>query len=179
MTLCENCEKSAYVSRNEFYSDSLTAVKQSLSHTLPAEIMNIIVGYAYVSEVKILWVTKLNIFCKCAGCRYDRLARYPNNFSGDSDDDTSSSDDDEKIQYECKRRQELSMILCAKCFVEGIERSPGRLPYMKHHIETRFLTNSYIETNPYKYILPNYYKLFTYRSSSPTEHNGQLIISCQ
>ena len=171
-TICSNCQKICAHSGSEFYRESLNVIDNLHFKSIPSAVIDIIIEYAVVSQVKISWITKINILCNCCGCRYDRLARYP---ASSSDDSSSDAD----IVYECKRRRELSMFVCSKCFVEGIERCPTRLPYLNKHINECFLTSSKVLTNPYKYIIPPYYKLYFYRSSTPTEIDGKLLISCQ
>lgn len=174
-SVCSNCQFSTRQSSADYYRDALNTIDKIdkfHSYSIPSSIIDIIVDYAYVKEVNVSWITKLNIHCNCAGCRYDRLAVYPYSFSEDSSSDN-------EIDINCKRRHEKTMTVCSKCFVEGIYRSPHRLPYLNRNIHDCFLSNSLVLTNPYKYIIPTNYRLYYYRSNLPLEFDGKLIISCQ
>ena len=164
MDTCTNCQKTYTRSASEFYKDTINILDSLCS--FPSEILDIILEYGVVSRVKLLWIVKREIECNCSGCRYDRT---PND----------AVHMNRVIVYECKRRHEMSKTICSRCFVEGVERCPARLPYMNRHIEYCFMARTSVIANPYKYIIPPYYCLYFYRSSTPLENDGKLIISCQ
>lgn len=159
MASCSNCNNSTKTSSSSFYKEALDIIEKKLTN-IPHTILDIIIDYAFVHHVKVSWNARLNIACNCVSCHYDKYHNNPQpNYVP---------------TYDCRRVREITICLCSKCFVEGIARHPGRLP---HSNTDCFLSNSVVEVDPYKYVLPKYYKLFYYRSLAPAEINGKLYIS--
>lgn len=164
MTICDKCHNNMLLSMQKFYNKALTEIELSLPKAIPKVISKNILYYAYDNNVKVEWVKKISVFCNCRGCQYDRLSIH------------NETLEDCHI-YTCKRRLLITTFLCSKCFVEGIERCHGRLPYLNFHINNCFLNDAHIEVNPYKYVLPKYYRLFYYRRSLPVKKENKLFIT--
>ena len=160
MSSCFNCNTSTKSSTTLFYKDAIDVIEKKLT-SIPSAVLDIIIEYAFAQQVSVVWNARLNIACNCVSCSYDRhgnVIHQPTYVPS----------------YDCKRIREMTMCLCAKCFVEGIERHPGRLPYSNTDC---FLSTSVVLVDPYKYVVPKYYKLFYYRSSKPAVIDGKLYIS--
>ena len=162
MALCEKCALTAKEAQHSFYKGAIDVIEKKIKN-IPSDVLDIIIDYAFVKQVVVVWNARLNIACSCVSCHYDRYQNQPLLLLANA-----------VPTYDCRRIRELSMNLCPKCFAEGIERHPGRLP---HSDTDCFLSTSEVLVDPYKYVLPQYYKLFYYRSSKPAVIDGKLYIS--
>lgn len=172
MTTCENCKTEIQASRDSFYNEAITAMKESRIGVLPDEIFNNILESVFPGDVTIQFVFKSR--CDCDYCIFG---------SDDENDDNDDEDSDESSGIPCDGLgylyNDASSLMCSKCFLEGIQRvygTSGELPYMRYHVHA-FFNKIPITVSPYKYQLPRTYNITFYRRKQPVRHKNALYIT--
>ena len=170
MSTCECCKGEILTLRNTFYKTALEAMKEGYMGRLPTEIFDNIVDRVFPGDVTIKYVCKTR--CDCDYC----LSEH---------DDSSYSDDEDASDLDTPcdglgyLYNDYAVLLCSRCFLEGIQRvygSIGQLPHMRYHAYA-FFNKVPITVSPYKYQLPRTYNITYYRRKQPVRHQGKLYIT--